>query len=95
MKDQKTTNYLSDAATKVRQGRSGVLKLLYPGMGIKRWLLTGASGIAVASIGVAFLLRKILALGFPNFLQYYLEGIVLLMGGGFVILISIYGLFHF
>ncbi|MCH8206577.1 MAG: uridine diphosphate-N-acetylglucosamine-binding protein YvcK [Chloroflexi bacterium] len=73
---------------------SGMLKLLYPGMGIKRWLLVGAMGIAVTSIGVAFMLRKLLALRFPDFLPSYLEGVVLLVGGGIVILLAIYGLYR-
>ena len=73
---------------------SGMLKLLYPGMGVKRWLLVGAIGIAVTSIGVAFMLRKLLALRFPNFLPSYFEGIVLLVGGGLVILLGIYGLYR-
>lgn len=73
---------------------SGMLKLLYPGMGIKRWLLVGAMGIAVTSIGVAFMLRKLLALRFPDFLPSYFEGIALLIGGGVVIVLAMYGLYR-
>lgn len=71
-----------------------MLKLLYPGMGVKRWLLVAAVGIAVTSIGVAFMLRKLLDLRFPNFLPSYAEGILLLVGGGLVILLGMYGLYR-
>ena len=69
-------------------------KLIYPGIGIKRWLLVGAVGIAVCSIGFAYLLRKIFALTFPDFLPWYSEGILLLIGGVAVILLAIYGLYR-
>ena len=71
-----------------------VLKLLYPGVGIKRWLLVGSAGIAVWSIGTAFMLRKLFALRFPDFLPSYLEGILLLGVGILVVLVAIYGLYR-
>ena len=58
---------------------SGLVKLLYPGIGIKRWLLIGGAGVAIWSIGVAFLLRKIFDVRFPEFLPSHLEGIVLVI----------------
>ena len=73
---------------------SGLLKLLYPGMEVKRWLLVGASGIAVCSIGFAYLLRKLFDLRFPDFLPGYFEGVVLIVGGAVVILLAIYGLYR-
>ena len=85
---------MRDTAERSGSWSSGALKLLYPGMGIKRWLLVGAMGIAVTSIGVAFMLRKLFALRFPNFLPSYFEGIVLLAGGLIVILLAIYGLYR-
>ena len=78
-----------------RQSRwSGLLKLFYPGMGMKRWFLLGAMGIAVCSIGFAYLLRKVFELRFPDFLPSYYEGVLLLGGGAFVILLAIYGLYR-
>ena len=71
-----------------------VLRLMYPGVGIKRWLLVGAAGIAVWSIGTAFMLRKLFALGFPDFLPWHFEGILLLGIGIFVVLLAIYGLYR-
>ena len=72
----------------------GILKLFYPGVGVKRWLLVGAAGIALCSIGVAYLLRKVFSLGFPDFLPSYLEGVVLLVVGLAVILAAAYGLYR-
>ena len=48
-------------------GVHGLLKLFYVGIGVKRWLLAGSVGIAVCSIGVAFMLRRLFALRFPDF----------------------------
>ena len=74
--------------------RWGLLKLLHPGMGVKRWLLLGAAGIGVSSIGVAFLLTKLLALGFPDFLPSYLEGVLLLGVGAGAVLFAVYRLYR-
>ena len=71
-----------------------IMRLAYPGVGVKRWLLVGGMGIAVSSIGVAFLLRKLFALRFPNFLPSYFEGVLLVAGGIVVILLAIYGLYR-
>ena len=73
---------------------SRILRLSYPGMGFKRWLLVGAIGIAVWSIGTAFMLRKLFELRFPNFLPSYFEGVLLLGVGVLVVLLAIYGLFR-
>ena len=72
----------------------GLLKLLHPGMGVKRWLMLGAAGIGVGSIGVAFLLSRLLALGFPDFLPSYLEGVLLLAVGVGAVLFSLYRLYR-
>ena len=73
---------------------AGLLKLVYPGIGLKRWLLVGALGIAVCSIGAAYLLRKLFDLRFPDFLPSYFEGVLLVGVGLFVILLAIYGLYR-
>jgi uncharacterized cofD-like protein len=67
---------------------------MYPGVGIKRWLLVGAAGIGVWSIGTAFMLRKLFALGFPDFLPWHFEGILLLGVGIFIVFLAIYGLYR-
>ena len=70
------------------------LRLLYPGIGLKRWAIMGAMGVAVCSIGAAYLLRKFLALRFPDFLPWYFEGFLLLAVGGAAILLAIGGLYQ-
>jgi uncharacterized cofD-like protein len=73
---------------------TGFLRLMIPGVGLKRWMLLGASGISVCSIGLAYLLRKVFALGLPNFLPGYMEGAFLLGMGILVILVGVYGLYR-
>ena len=73
---------------------TGLLRLLYPGLGLKRWLLVGAMGIAVWSIGVAFLLRKVFDVRPPDFLPSYYEGILLLVAAVGLIALALYGLYR-
>ena len=47
------------------------LRLLYPGIGLKRWALVGALGVAACSIGVSFLISHLLAVSFPSVLPWY------------------------
>ncbi len=69
------------------------LRLLYPGIGLKRWAAIGAAGVFICSIGMAFLLRKLFALPFPNFLPWHFEGFLMLGVGGGFILLSMYGFY--
>ena len=71
-----------------------LIKLLYPGLGVKRWLLLGAAGISLCSIGLAFLMRKLFSLGFPDFLPSYFEGVFMLALGLAVIALAVYGLYR-
>ena len=70
------------------------LRLLYPGVGLKRWAAFGAIGVFICSIGMAFLLRKFFALPFPDFLPWYFEGFLMLGVGGGFILLSMYGFYR-
>ena len=70
------------------------LRLLHPGVGLKRWALVGAAGVAFCSIGVAYLIRKFFAVSFPDFLPWYFEGFFLLAVGGGAILLSMYGFYR-
>ena len=72
---------------------SGLFKLIYPGMGLKRWLLVAALGIAVCSIGAAYLLRKWFDVGFPDFLPSHFEGVLLVVVGVAVLGGAICGLY--
>ena len=70
------------------------LRLLHPGVGLKRWALIGAVGVAFCSIGVAYLIRKFFSVSFPDFLPWYFEGFFLLAIGGGAILLSMYGFYR-
>ena len=59
----------NETSTESNPKWSGLVKLLYPGVGIKRWLLIGAAGVVIWSIGVAFFLRKIFDFSFQNLIH--------------------------
>ena len=69
------------------------LRLLHPGIGLKRWAAIGAIGVFICSIAMAFLLRKFFALPFPDFLPWHFEGFLMLGVGGGFILLSMYGFY--
>ena len=74
--------------------KSGVFKLIYPGVGIKRWILVGATGIAFLSVGSAFILRRAFDLRPPSYFPYYLEGSIVAVVGIVTVLLAIYGLYR-
>ncbi len=76
------------------QRRRKLLRLLHPGIGVKRWAAVAALGVAVTSIGFAFFTRKLFELRFPDFLPWYSEGFLLLGVGGAVILAAMYGMYR-
>ena len=92
--DGRVSAALQDSQDAHHSRLASLLRLGYPGVGVKRWLLVGALGIAVCSIGAAFLLRKLFELRFPNFLHWHFEGVLLLAAGILVILLAIYGLYR-
>jgi len=53
---------------KIRRHVQSTLKWLHPGMGVKRWLLLLAGGIALLSLGFSFLLRQLYPL--PTIFYY-------------------------
>ena len=73
---------------------SGLLKLLYPGIGVKRWLALGSVGIAVWAVGIAFLSRRVFELNFPEFLPENYEGVLLAAGGVGVMVAAAVGLYR-
>ncbi len=77
-----------------RFGWAAMRKLLYIGLGVKRWLLVGTAGIGVCAIGLAFVIKNLFSLALPDVLPWYLEGVLLAMFGMAVILLSIYGLYR-
>ena len=56
----------------------------------------GAAGVAVWSIGAAFLLRKLFSFAdpFPDFLPSYFEGILLVAAAVALIVVAVYGLYR-
>ena len=71
-----------------------LVRLLAPGLNLKRWLVLGAAGISILSVGIAFLARRALAITFPDFLPGYFEGVLLLGVGLAAIVIALYGLYR-
>lgn len=71
-----------------------IYKLLYPGIGIKRWLILGAAGITICAFGVAYFIRRIFLITFPDFLPSHLEGALLLAAGTTTLIASLYGLYR-
>ena len=70
------------------------VQLLHFGVGLKRWAVMAALGVAVWSIGFAWLMRQFFDLKFPNFLPWYLEGFLLLIVGSGSILAAMYGFYR-
>ena len=80
-----------------RKGRPGwgvLTKFFYFGLGVKRWLLAGSAGIAISSIGLAFLIKNLFAINFPDFLPWYSEGVLVMAVGLAVMLLSGFGLYR-
>ncbi len=70
-----------------------VLKLGAPGFGLKRWLLLGAVGVSVCSVGMAYVARRVFDFTPPEFLPGQLEGLFFICAGIGAILLALYG-FH-
>ena len=69
-------------------------KFFYFGLGVKRWLLVGALGIAICSIGLAIVIKNLFSLHLPDLLPWYFEGFLVGVVGVAVILVSMYGLYR-
>ena len=71
-----------------------VPQFFYLGLGVKRWLLAGALGISVCSIGLAFVIKNLFDLTLPEVLPGYWEGVVIGAIGVILILLAVYGLYR-
>lgn len=74
-----------------------LFRLLYPGIGIKRWLLLASLGIAIWSVGITFFARQFISSRNPDFLNLYAEAplaIILLMLGGLAVVGGLAGLYR-
>ncbi len=81
-----------------------LLKWLYPGMHIKRWLALMALGVAIMTFGLAYILREAYISGFtfPGFVYYltlqfiprYVRGGMFMFSAGLLIVYSVWRLSH-
>ena len=69
------------------------LKLSMPGIGIKRWVLLGALGVSICSVGMAYVARRVFDLTPPEFLPGQIEGYFFMALGVGAMLLGLYG-FH-
>ena len=70
-----------------------ISKLLYPGIGLKRWLISGSIGIGLLSVGLAYSIRKIVWFSFSDLLPGQLESLILIVIGIAIVIGSIYGIY--
>ncbi len=71
-----------------------ILRLATPGIGLKRWMLLGALGMLLCLLGLAYVFVDLVTLRPPDMLPMYLEGVLLLCGGGIVIYLALFGLYR-
>ena len=84
-------------ASNVRKRRAAwldILRLATPGIGLKRWMLLGALGMLMCLVGLAYVFVEVTTLHPPDMLPLYFEGILLLLGGGVVIYLALFGLYR-
>ena len=74
--------------------RSLLAMFFYLGLGVKRWLLIAGLGIGVWSVGASFVIKNLFDLSVPNVLPWFLEGVLIGLGGLFLLLVSAYGLYR-
>ncbi|MBM3933270.1 MAG: YvcK family protein [SAR202 cluster bacterium] len=87
------TNGHSKGGSSRGAGKSALMKFLYVGLGVKRWLLIGSIGVAVCSVGLAVVLKNVLAIRLPDVLPWYSEGMVVGLLGVVLVLAALYGLY--
>lgn len=94
MNDQPQQNGSPSGPGVRRSGWIFAAHFLYLGLGVKRWLLVGALGISVCSIGLAFVIKNLFDLSLPDVMPWYWEGVLIGAVGVVVILLAIYGLYR-
>ena len=72
---------------------TSVLRLLKPGIRIKRWVILWILGISLLSIGIGYFATKIDPSSSFDVLPWHLEGVILLFSGCLIIATSIFGLY--
>ncbi len=78
-------------------GSSGwamIRDMMQVGLGLKRWLLIGACGVAICAVGMAFVLKNVFSLFVPNVLPWHLEGLTVGVLGIGMMVLCVYGLYR-
>ena len=70
------------------------IKFAYAGLGVKRWVLLWSAGVGVIAIGLAFVSKNVFDIYLPNFLPWYLEGVLIGVLGAVAVVVSVYGLYR-
>ena len=70
----RASGYTNGAGASTQSWLDVLRKFMFVGLGVKRWLLLGAAGIVLLSLGFAFLFKNILALTTPNVLPWLWGG---------------------
>jgi len=69
------------------------LQILFLGIGLKRWLLTGAAGVFIIAMGLAWIFGRLLDLRPPKILPVPIEATFLIILGVVMLLLCLYGLY--
>ena len=69
-------------------------KFAYAGLGVKRWILLWSAGVGIIAIGLAFVSKNVFDIYLPNFLPWYLEGVLFAGVGVAAVVISVFGLYR-
>jgi len=69
-------------------------KLLYWGLGIKRWILLGIIGLLIVSTGISYIVKNIFGLWVPNILPGIWEGVIFGLIGFTILSLAAVGLFQ-
>ena len=88
------TNGLSGESNGRQSRKAALRKLFYFGLGVKRWLLTGAIGVGISAVGLAFVIKNLFDLSLPEFLPWYFEGVLIAALGVAFVLAAAYGLYR-
>ena len=70
------------------------IKFAYAGLGVKRWILLWSTGIGIIAIGLAFVSKNVFDIYLPNFLPWYLEGVLIGGVGVAAVVVSVWGLYR-
>ena len=70
------------------------IKFAYAGLGVKRWILLWSAGVGIIAIGLAFVSKNVFDIYLPNFLPWYLEGVLIGVLGAAAVVVSVYGLYR-